>query len=484
MTSGARIITTTQSSGRAGNVTINAADSISISGAFLSRILEPLFNTGNVRSSGIVTSTIGGKCSGLCGDAGSIFITTGALNLSSGVQINSGTSSTGRGGDVTIHASDIISLSGTRSDGAPDGIFSRTIGKAPGSGAGGNIELHAGQFQVTNGAQVSASTLGPGNAGTVSLQGSASPAQSVLIDGAGSGIFTDTQATGAGGNILVNANNVTLQNSGTLSAATSGTAPSAMGGTITVDAPNSLTMTNGASITASSTGPGNTGNIQINTGNQFAMTNSTVTTEANQSGGGIIKITNSGAVELTNSKISASVLDGTGGGGSVNIDPQFVVLQNSQILAQAVQGPGGNISITTNLLLPDSTSVISASSQFGQQGTISIQSPIAPAGGKIFPLPQKPLIATTLLSQRCAALAGGNLSSFTVAGRDSLPAEPAGWLSSPLALAMSESGSSEIGPPTSQSEPVGDMPLISLRRIAPPGFLTQSVGVETGGCVS
>ena len=64
------------------------------------------------------------------------------------------------------------------------------------------------------------------------------------------------------------------------------------------------------------------------------------------------------------------MLDGTGGGGSVNIDPQFVILQNSQILAQAVQGPGGNISITTNLLLPDSASVISASSQFGQQGTI------------------------------------------------------------------------------------------------------------------
>jgi large exoprotein involved in heme utilization and adhesion len=46
--------------------------------------------------------------------------------------------------------------------------------------------------------------------------------------------------------------------------------------------------------------------------------------------------------------ISASVLDGTGG-GSVNIDPQFVLLQNSQILANAFFGPGGNISITTNL---------------------------------------------------------------------------------------------------------------------------------------
>src|SRR5262249_52935530 len=294
--------------------------------------------------------------------------------------------------------------------------------------------------------------------GTITVQGQGgvgSQAGSVSIDGSGSGIFTQSTGNRPGGDINI---------------LTSG----------------SVTMTNGASISASSTGAGNAGSIQINAGNQFTMTNSTVTTEATQSGGGLIKITTtpSGGVQLTNSKISASVLDGNGGGGSVNIDPQFVILQNSQILAQAVQGPGGNILITTNLLLPDANSTISASSQFGQPGTVTIQSPIAPAGGKIFPLPEKPLIPTALLSQRCVALARGNLSSFTIAGRDSLPAEPGGWLSSPLALAMSDSGSSEIGPPTSQSEPVGDTPLISLRRSAPPGFLTQSFAVDSSGCTS
>ena len=150
-------------------------------------------------------------------------------------------------------------------------------------------------------------------------------------------------------------------------------------------------------------------------------------------------------MQLTDSTISASVLDGTGGGGSVNIDPQFVLLQNSQILANAVFGPGGNIFVTTNLLLPDSTSIISASSQFGQQGTITIQQPIAPASGKILPLPQKPLVPTSLLSQRCAALAPGNFSSFTVAGRDSLPAEPSSWLSSPMAAISAGEAPPKIG---------------------------------------
>ena len=181
----------------------------------------------------------------------------------------------------------------------------------------------------------------------------------VTIADQGSGLFTTTVGNGVGGNINLRG--------------------------------SAIQLSNGASISATSSGRGNAGNITVNAGNQFTMMNSSITTEANQSSGGAIKITTnpSGQCELINSTISASVLDGTGGGGSVNIDPQFVVLQNSQILAQAVQGPGGNISITTNLLLPDSTSTISASSQFGQQGTISIQSPISPAGGKIIPLVAK-----------------------------------------------------------------------------------------------
>jgi filamentous hemagglutinin family protein len=478
------------------------------------------------------------------------------------------------------------------------------------AGNGGELNILTETLQLANGAQIrSSSRLNPfpppddpggipsGAGGTVTIRGGSGTAESVLIDGSGSGIFTNTEGTGAGGNILVNSSSVTLQNGGTLSAATTGTASSATGGTITVNAEHvavnsqasittdtngiapagtvdintgtlainsggqirsssgaeteqvsalafsltaaptltggtitiqgrtgtgsqadtvtidgpgsgvftestgtrpggdislltsqSVTMTNGASISSSSTGTGDAGNININAGNQFAMTNSSVTTEANRASGGAIKITTTpgGTVQLTDSTITASVLDGTGGGGSVDIDPQFVILQNSQILANSVFGPGGNISITTNLLLPDTTSIIDASSQFGQQGTIVIQSPVSPASGKLVPLGQKPLIAAALVSQRCAALAGGNASSFTVAGRDSLPAEPAGWVSSPLALSMVETNedtATETGL-SSFSEMAGETPLLSLRRVAPAGFLTQSFGAASSDCQS
>ena len=447
LSGGARLNSSTQTSGNGGDIILHTG-SISITGQRTFDILEGQFDVGSAKASGLYTGTSGHDlCAGVCGNAGNIDISTLSLTLESGGRIDSGSSNSGNGGTITVMVNGQASLSGTTIDGTPGGIFSRTTGTNPDAGSGGNILLKAGSIAIQNGAQLSASSLGPGAAGNVTVEGTASPAQSVLIDGSGSGIFTTTSGSGPGGNITIDTNAVNL--------------------------------TNGASITASSTGTGNTGNINTNAGNQFTMANSSVTTEATQSGGGIIKITTNpnGTVQLTNSTISASVLDGNGGGGSVNIDPQSVVLINSQILANAVFGPGGNINITTNLLLPDSASVISASSQFGQQGTITVQSPISPASGKIVPLSQKPLVATTLLSQRCAALAGGDASSFTLAGRDSLPAEPGAWLSAPLASSASESGNraaAEASPHISVSGTSDDMPLLSLRKIAPPGFLTQS----------
>jgi hypothetical protein len=125
--------------------------------------------------------------------------------------------------------------------------------------------------------------------------------------------------------------------------------------------------------------------------------------------------------------------------------------------------------------LPDANSVISASSEFGVNGTVTIQSPNAPGSGQVQPLGKSPLLPTSLLTQRCAALAGGEFSSFTVAGRDSLPTEPASWLASPLATLSAGTGPGD--------SPAEETPLLSLRQIAPAGFLTQAFAVDKpAGC--
>jgi large exoprotein involved in heme utilization and adhesion len=187
-------------------------------------------------------------------------------------------------------------------------------------------------------------------------------------------------------------------------------------------------------------------------------------------------------VWLQNSTISASVADGPGGGGNISIDPQFVILQNSQILAQAAQGQGGAITITTSLFLPDANSIVNADSGSGVNGTVTIQSPNAPASGKIQPLGKSPLQATSLLNQRCASLAGGEFSSFTVAGRDSLPTEPGSWLASPLATlnaGMGLGAKAEGVRPVARGEGLeGETTFLSLRQIAPAGFLTQAFALD------
>ena len=123
---GARLDSSSQTSGAAGPITITAS-SISISGEGRNSEGEPQFTQAGP-SSGIYSRTNGGQfCTGLCGDAAPISITTGSLSLTQGAQIDSSTASTGRGGDITINANQ-ISIAGTRTDGTPGGIFSKRPG--------------------------------------------------------------------------------------------------------------------------------------------------------------------------------------------------------------------------------------------------------------------------------------------------------------------------------------------------------------------
>jgi large exoprotein involved in heme utilization and adhesion len=431
------------------------------------------------------------------GGAGSVNVQAATITLTGGATINTANFGSGPGGIVSVTASEQLSISGDSRRSFSFGAFTVVNNKSViaantfGTGRAGALIVSSPRLTLFEGGDISTSTGGDGpagsitvNAGTVNVRSGASISSNSGLNVGEAFLF----GNGAGGTVTVNATGpMTIADQG--SGLFTTTVGNGVGGDINLRG-SPIQLSNGASISATSSGRGNAGNITINAGNQLAMTNSSVTTEANQSSGGAIKITTtpSGAVQLTDSTISASVLDGTGGGGSVNIDPQFVLLQNSQILANAVFGLGGNINLTTNLLLPDSASIISASSQFGQQGTISIQSPISPASGKIIPLSQKPLIETSLMGQRCAASAEGIYSSFTVAGRDSLPAEPSGWISSPLALTTTElvgGAASEKDSHPSLSEPAREMPILSLRRIAPRGFLIHSFAVDSSGrCTS
>jgi filamentous hemagglutinin family protein len=328
------------------------------------------------------------------------------------------------------------------------------VGEAP--GIGGNVTINADTVTVQNGATMSATTRGSGQGGTLTVNATGA----VALTGSDSGLFTDSEASGTGGNITL----------------TSG---------------RSVTISDDASVSASSTGLGNAGDISINAGQQLdIMGNSSVKTEAAQTSGGNIDIQAIDRVRLVNSTISTSVLGGAGGGGNITIDPNVVVLQNSNVIAQAVQGAGGNITITTPLFLADSSSLVSASSQFGLNGTVTIQSPTSNLSGSLGPLPSEPSQVHTLLTQRCAALANGQTSSFVVAGREQLPTDPGGWLSSPLAFAVLgeslDTGHAVASAPTTKAiAGQSTDTAVSLRRLTPTSFLIASFAdSEATGCRS
>ena len=319
-------ITNTLGNGNAGNIRVNASEYVRFSD-------NPLVTT----PSGLFTNSTGSEGVTTSGNAGSIHVITPRLEMTGGARISTTTQTAGRGGDATVTASEGVFISGQRlggplenfglggSDGS--GIFTRTIGTeqcGAACGRGGDQVITTGRLILQNGGILDSGTTGNGNGGDIRIIAS----QDVLLTGTltdgttPSGIFSRTIGT---------------------------TSDSGSGGNIALTAGQSVTISDGASVSASSTGPGNAGNISINAGQQLDMRDSSIKTGAELASGGDINIRAIDRVRLVNSSINTSVFGEDGNGGNITIDPNVVVLQGSQVKAEAFQGVGGDITITTPL---------------------------------------------------------------------------------------------------------------------------------------
>jgi large exoprotein involved in heme utilization and adhesion len=450
MATGGVIQTATIGDGPAGNINITATERFTLN------------DQGNVsdRPTGLLST-----------------MTTDQMEIFGGAQINTSTRSSGDAGDISITAQS-VTISGERSFETPDtvaqigstrasGIYTRTVGSdfclGP-CGTAGNVAITAGSLNLDSGGTINSGTTNNGDGRTITINATnIINISGTMTDGTPSGIYSRTvgQASDAG-----------------------------VGGNIALTADQSVTISDGASVSASSTGPGNAGNISIDAGQQFDMQSSSITTQATQASGGNIDIRAVDRVRLVNSVVSSSVQgDASTAGGNITIDPNVVVLQNSQVIAQAAQGAGGNITIFTPLFLTDSTSLVSASSQFGVNGTVTIQNPTSNLSGSLGPLASKPSQAQSLLTQRCAALVNGQASSFVVAGREQLPSDPGGWLTSPLAFAALgedlNAGYTVASAPAIMAMAAHDTGTVSLRRLTAAGFLMANFAEsEATGCHS
>jgi hypothetical protein len=297
------------------------------------------------------------------------------------------------------------------------------------------------------GGQISAETGGHGRGGDVVVQTGPLALMSGAQITSGSGIIvgqTVLGGNGAGGTITVTATEP-VRMSGPGTGLFTRTVGAGLGGDITVQAPR-VELTEGATLSAESTGPGNAGNVTLSLGDTFLSTHGSVVTRATQADGGNIQITAPTLVRLRDSAITAEVGGGaTTVGGNIFIDPAFIVLQGSQITANAVAGHGGRIDLTASkAFLADPSSVLTASSTLGINGTVAIQAPVTSISGAIAPLPQAFAQAAELLRSRCAErLREGTVSRFVIGGRDGVPLEPGSLLLSPLERVAQETGVQE-----------------------------------------
>jgi hypothetical protein len=214
------------------------------------------------------------------------------------------------------------------------------------------------------------------------------------------------------------------------------------GGEITLKA-RDVQLTDGASIAANSTGIGNAGSIRLTATDTFLSNNSDVTTAAEASGGGDI-VLEARLVRLIDSVLTAEAMGVNqqgSDGGNVTIQAGFIILDHSQIQANAFGGNGGNITIEVeDALLADTETCedqecLNASSHLGVPGTVEVSNPTADLSGVVTPLPQTFTQVAALLPQRCAErLQGQPVSTFVLAGRDSMPTQPGGVVPSPLVV--------------------------------------------------
>ncbi len=244
--SGGQIDSSTSGSGDSQSITIEAAESIVVSGQL-----------NGIRSS-ITSSSSGGSA----GDVGAINLSTQRLLVSDGGRIFTSTNGPGRGGDLTVSARDIV-LSG--SDNAPDrlfGLFARTES----SGDSGRLVLTTESLIVRDGARLTVSTDDDApieNLGTV--REAVITAHNVVLD---DGEVSAVSRSGNGGILTLNVRDFLLLRNNSAILATAGTAAAGGdGGNINIVMPTGfiIAVPNEDSDIVANAFSGMGGNIDINT---------------------------------------------------------------------------------------------------------------------------------------------------------------------------------------------------------------------------
>jgi len=421
---GGQIIATTDGTGKGGKITVTATDRVMLSGvdnAYTNKkaqLGDPTL-VNESPASGIVTKAKDNST----GRGGDIQIITPSLSLTDGAQLSANTSGKQDAGNININATDDINISGMNlTTGFSSGLFTNTNTQ----GKGGDINVKTNNFHIADGAVLNAQTGAIGNGGNITVNANYFEAVS------GAQLTTTTTSIGSAGNIAVNTTD-SLNLAGTASGLFANTAANSTGtgGSISVYS-NQLNIRNSAGITVSSQGLGVAGNIKVLASSILLDNQGSITAQTLSTDGGNINLQVQDLLLMRyNSLISttAGTAQAGGNGGNITINAPFIVgvpKENSDITANAFTGNGGRIAIYTQALIGlkyrsnlTPLSDITASSQFGLNGTVLINTPgIDPSRG-LATLPSDP--RSPKVNESCSATGGQAVQFFRRGRNGSLP---------------------------------------------------------------
>ncbi|MGQ4650188.1 two-partner secretion domain-containing protein [Lyngbya aestuarii] len=360
------------------------------------------------------------------GTGGDLTIETGKLIVQDGAQIFTPTFGEGNAGNLTVRAS-TVELAGTGADGFSSNLS--TTSEPGATGTSGNLTIETAQLVVRDGAQVAVITSGEGNAGNLTVL--ASNVELAGTDQAGfpSGLFATAQGlTGAGGNLLVEAEQLIVRDGAQVSVITFGggdagdltvraseirligTAPSQLsntglipssllagtepgstgtGGNLTIET-SRLIIQDGAQAQASTLGEGDAGNLIVTASELIELIGTTadgqfpsglltvsglegVTTEATGLGGNLTIETGKLIIRdgATVNVSSANPTSAAQGAGNLEVQAQAITLDNQgTITAETASGDGGDLTLQVEDLL-----------QLRRKSNISTTAGTAQAGG-------------------------------------------------------------------------------------------------------
>ncbi|MGB8687000.1 MAG: filamentous hemagglutinin N-terminal domain-containing protein [Microcoleus sp.] len=361
----------------AGNIDVNVAGAIALDGdgTFISNaLLENATGTG-----------------------GDVNLTANSLTATNGVQIYAGTRGQGDAGSVNINVSNTASFDGAST--FSSGVFSRV--ESQGAGQGGNVNLTAGSLSVTNGAVLQASTIGRGNVGSVNIN----VRDTAIFDGTSpdaevfsSGVYSrveDFNSAGEGGSINITAGSLSVTNGAVITASTAGEGNA---GNVTVSVRDSITLdgvgpltpalgigqSSGLFSSVKRTGVGEGGNIRVTTRSLSIANGGVIVTRTEGQGrAGNIAVNAADFVTVdgvgsdnSSSALLAPTQPGAGGrGGDITVNTNIFRVANGAVVNSQTlnEYDGGNITINANIFeAAGGGQAIATTSSSGQAGNLTV----------------------------------------------------------------------------------------------------------------